>query len=185
MIVMAARSINLRDFDPETTGSRGGVVLSARPDMRLIKASFLVPVLVLLAGVAVYLLPLPLNSVITDYLVLPFIAMVAVGAAVYPVGMYEALAKAVNDGYVEEESGIIWKRVRRIPLSYVRDVTYNQSFIQALFDVSDITVSATNGDKIVLNTLRGGEETRETIWKLVLSNSPRDHDLSNNKIVRP
>jgi uncharacterized membrane protein YdbT with pleckstrin-like domain len=173
---MAARSINLSDFNTETTGRRGGVVLSARPDMRLIKASFLVPVLVLLAGVVVYLLPLPIDSVLTDYLVLPFIAMVAVGVAVYPVGMYEALAKAVftvTDEYVEEESGIVWKRVRRIPLSYVRDVTYNQNFVQAIFDVSEITVSATNGDKIVLNNMRRGEETRETIWKLVLSRSAR------------
>jgi uncharacterized membrane protein YdbT with pleckstrin-like domain len=171
---MAARSINFREFNTETTDSRGGVVLSARPDMRLIKASFLVPVLVLLAGVVVYLLPLPIDSVLTDYLVLPFIAMVAVGVAVYPVGMYEALAKAVftvTDEYIEEKSGIIWKRVRRIPMSYVRDVTYNQSFIQAMFDVSDITVSATNGDKIVLNNLKGGEGTREVIWKLVLSKS--------------
>jgi uncharacterized membrane protein YdbT with pleckstrin-like domain len=172
---MAARSINLSDFNTETTGGRGGAVLSARPDMRLIKASFLVPVLVLLAGVVVYLLPLPLDSVITDYLVLPFIAMVAVGVAVYPFGMYEALAKAVftvTDEYVEEDSGIIWKRNRRIPLSYVRDVTYNQNFIQAMFDVSDITVSATNGDKIVLNHLEGGEEMREIIWRFVLSKSP-------------
>ena len=55
----------------------------------------------------------------------------------------------------------------RIPLSYVRDVTYNQNFIQAMFDVSDITVSAPNGDKVVLNNLRNGEATREIIWKLV------------------
>ena len=173
-MVMAARSINLRDFNPETTGSRGGVVLSARPDMRLINASFLAPVLVLLVGIVVYLLPLPLGKEIINYLVLPFIAMVAVGVAVYPLGMYEALSTAVftiTDDYVEEESGIIWKRVRRIPLSYVRDVTYNQNFIQAIFDVSDITVSATNGDEIVLNSLRGGERGRDIIWKLVLSKS--------------
>jgi len=172
---MAARSINFSDFNTETPGSRG-VVLSVRPDMRLIKASFFVPLLVLFVGLIVYLLPLPIDSVLTHYLVLPFIVMVAVGVAVYPVGMYEALAKAVfkvTDEYVEEESGIIWKRVRRIPLSYVRDVTYNQNFIQAMFDVSDITISATNRDKIVLNNLKGGEGTREIIWKLVLLNSPR------------
>jgi len=172
---MATRSINFRDFNSETPGSRG-VVLSVRPDMRLIKASFFVPLLVLFVGLIVYLLPLPIDSVLTHYLVLPFIVMVAVGVAVYPVGMYEALAKAVfkvTDEYVEEESGIIWKRVRRIPLSYVRDVTYNQNFIQAMFDVSDITISATNRDKIVLNNLKGGEGTREIIWKLVLLNSPR------------
>jgi len=143
--------------------------------MRLVKASFFVPVLVLLVGLIVYLLPLPIDSVLTHYLVLPFIVMVAAGVAVYPLGMYEALSKAVftvTDEYVEEESGVIWKRVRRIPLSYVRDVTYNQNFIQAMFDVSDIRVSATNGDEIVLNNLKDGEGTREIIWKLVLLNSP-------------
>src|SRR5262249_23079948 len=120
-----------------------------------------------------------IDRLLVNYLVLPFIAMVAVGAAVYPVGMYEALSKAVfrvTDQYVEEEVGIIWKRTRRIPLSYVRDVTYDQNFSQAIFGVADITVSTTNGDKIVLNNLKGGEGTRETIWKLVLSKAP-DKDL--------
>src|SRR5689334_7439166 len=106
---MAARSINFRDFNTETPGSRGEV-LCVRPDLRLVEASFFVPVVVLLLGLIVYLLPLPIDSVLTHYLVLPFIVMVAVGVAVYPVGMFEALAKAVfkvTDEYVEEESGII------------------------------------------------------------------------------
>ena len=171
---MAARSINFKDLDAETPGSRS-VVLTVRPDMRLVKASFFVPVLVLLVTLILNRLPLPIDGVLIHYLVLPFMVMVAVGVAVYPVGMYEALANAVfrvTNEYVEEESGIIWKRVRRIPLSYVRDVTYNQNVIQAMFDVSDITVSATNGNKVVLNSLRNGEATRETIWKLVLAVSP-------------
>ena len=64
----------------------------------------------------------------------------------------------------------IWHR--RIPLSYVRDVTYDQNFLQAMFAVSSITVAPTNGDKIVLSNIRDGETTRESIWKVVLSRSP-------------
>jgi hypothetical protein len=44
-------------------------------------------------------------------------------------------------------------------------VTYDQNFLQAIFGVADVTVSTTNGDKVVLNA----EGTRERIWKLVLS----------------
>jgi Bacterial PH domain len=170
---MAARSIDFGKFNTDKTDSRG-VVLTVRPDMRLVKMSFLAPVVVLLVGGIIYLLPLPIDRQLINYLVMPFITMVAIGVAVYPVGMYEALSKAVftvTDQYVEEEVGIIWKRTRRIPLSYVRDVTHDQNFIQAIFCVSDITVSATNGDKIVLNNLRGGASAREFLWKLVLSKS--------------
>jgi hypothetical protein len=65
-----------------------------------------------------FLTPLPIDRQLINYLVLPLTAMVALGVAVYPVGMYEALSKAVftvTDQYVEEEVGIIWKRTRRIP----------------------------------------------------------------------
>jgi uncharacterized membrane protein YdbT with pleckstrin-like domain len=138
--------------------------LTVRSDMRLVKVSFLAAVVVVFVGVIIYLTPLPIDQQLTYYLVLPFIAMVAVGVAVYSAGMYEALAKAVftvTNEYVHEESGIIWKRTRRIPLRYIRDVTYDQNFIQAAFRVADITVSTSNGDKIVLNNLScGGLDAR-------------------------
>jgi len=89
--------------------------------------------------------------------------------------LYEGLVKAVyslTDHHIEEKYGIIHRRVRRIPLSYVRDVTYDQNFLRAMFGVSSITVSPTNGDKIVFSNVRDGEQTREIIWKLLLSKSP-------------
>jgi hypothetical protein len=41
----------------------------------------------------------------------------------------------------------------------------------AIFGVSSITVSPTNGNKIVFSNVRDGEQTREAIWNLVLSKS--------------
>ena len=79
---------------------------------------------------------------------------------------------SLTDHHIEEKYGIIHRRVRRIPLSYVRDVTYDQNFLRAMFGVSSITVSPTNGDKIVFSNVRDGEQTREIIWKLLLSKSP-------------
>jgi uncharacterized membrane protein YdbT with pleckstrin-like domain len=78
----------------------------------------------------------------------------------------------VTDEHIEEEYGIVYKRLRRIPLSYVREVTYDQNFLQAMFAVSSITVAPTNGDKIVLSNIQNGAATREVIWRLVLSRSP-------------
>jgi uncharacterized membrane protein YdbT with pleckstrin-like domain len=89
--------------------------------------------------------------------------------------MYEALGNTVfvvTNDYIEEKGGLIWKTQRRIPLTYVRDVTYDQNFLQAMLGVSSVTVSPTNGDRIVLSNVREGERTREVIWNLVLSKSP-------------
>jgi uncharacterized membrane protein YdbT with pleckstrin-like domain len=78
----------------------------------------------------------------------------------------------VSADYIEEEYGIFFKRLRRIPLSYVRDVTLDQNFLQAAFGLSSITVSPTNADKIVLVNVQDGKTAQETIWKMVLANSP-------------
>ncbi|MGH9828087.1 MAG: PH domain-containing protein, partial [Blastocatellia bacterium] len=73
--------------------------------------------------------------------------------------------------YIEEEYGIIYKRLRRIPLSYVRDVTQTQNFLQAMFRTSSITISPTNGDTIILSNIKNGQQARDAIWQGVLSES--------------
>ena len=176
---MAAISVNLRDFGIDTT-STDKAVLTARPDMRIVKVSFLAPVLVLAAGVITYLLPLAIDR---DLQVAGSILIASIGLAgvVSLLVMYEGLAMAVytvTAEHIEEEYGIIYKRLRRIPLSYVRDVTYDQNFLQVMFGVSSVTISPTNGNKIVLSNVRDGEGTRELIWKLVLSSSSRSHTQS-------
>ena len=88
--------------------------------------------------------------------------------------MYEALGNTVfvvTNDHIEEKGGLIWKTQHRIPLTYVRDVTYDQNFLQAMFGVSSVTVSPTNGRKIVLSNVPDGERTREIIWNLVLLKS--------------
>ena len=61
--------------------------------------------------------------------------------------MSELDLDTVTAEYVESESGIVGKKVRTIPIGYVRDVTYGQNLIQSMLGVSDITVSGTNGDR--------------------------------------
>ena len=156
---------------------RSGVALIDQPDMRIAKFSFFIPLIVLTVGIIIYLLPIAEE---TKYLgLISFTGVFGVAAIGIPLGMYAALAKTVytvSNEFIEYEGGFILHRsFRRIPLTYIRDVTYGQSFIQALFGLSTITVSATNGDKIRLEHVRDGKEKRELIWNLVLSKSPGAH----------
>jgi len=123
------------------------------------------------AGAVVYLSPIDTSLKVAF---LPMAVLFVVVLA-YSVIMYEALGNTVfvvTNDHIEERGGLIWKTQRRIPLTYVRDVTYDQNLLQAMFGVSSITVSPTNGDKIVLSNIREGESAREKIWKHVLSRSP-------------
>lgn len=143
--------------------------------MRIVNLSFLAPVLVLVGGVIAYLLPLAVDR---DFQLVGsfFITGMGLVGILCLLALYEGLSKAVyslTDEHIEEEYGIIYTRVRRIPLSYVRDVTYDQNFLQAMFGISSITVTPTNGDKIVLSNVKEGKRTRDIIWKLVLSRSPK------------
>jgi hypothetical protein len=170
---MGATSINIGQFGIDSMGSDKPLLI-ARPDMRIVKFSFLAPAIVLAASVILYLAPLRIDRDL-HLAGSILIATLGLGGVSFLLVLYEALSKAayaLTDGYIEEEYGIMYKRLRRIPLSYVRDVTHDQNFFQAMFRVSSITVSPTNGDKIVLSNIRDGEQTRETIWQLVLASSP-------------
>ena len=170
---MASTTINLGRVTRDTAGIEKPVLI-ATPDMRIVKVSFLGPLLMLVAGVLVYLLPLGVDR---DFQLVGSFLIAGTGLVgiICLLALSEALSKAVyrlTDEHIEEEYGIVYKRLRRIPLSYVRDVTHSQNFLQAIFGVSSITVSPTNGDKIVLSNVKDGNETREVIWKFALSRSP-------------
>lgn len=170
---MASASINMREFRIDSAGGNKSL-LTTRPDTRIVKVSLIATLLPLIVGMVTYLSPTPLESDLKPALAVG-IATIGLAGISFLLVVYEWLAKAVytvTDEHIEEEYGIVYKRLRRIPLSYVRDVTYDQNFLQAMFGVSSITASPTNGDKIVLSNVRDGEKTRETIWKLVLSKSP-------------
>jgi hypothetical protein len=81
---------------------------------------------------------------------------------------------AVNfDGLPPFSTKFCHKYATRIaPWPYVRDVTYDQNFLQAMFGVSSVTVSPTNERKLVPSNVVDGERTRETIWNLVVSKAP-------------
>ena len=164
----------------EYTGSHIGVRSSSKHVLRqsphigsLMRAGYLIVSALFVACVPVYLLPIHMAIKVGAIAGLAGVGLQILG---YTVIMYERLARAVytvTAEYVQSETGTLGSAVRNIPISYVRDVTYDQSFIQRMFGVSDIAVSPTNGDKIVLSNIRNGKETRNIIWKLVLSRSPQ------------
>ena len=176
---MATRTANLASAKSDTYKA-DNAVLTVRPDTRMVKLGSLIPLLVVIVGVAAYLTPF---TIYPDYKVagLIIISTLAMAGITGLVLAYEALGHAVytvTKDHVEEEYGIIYKKVRRIPLSYVRDVTYDQNFLQAMLGVSTVTVSPTNGNRIVLSNIKNGEAARETIWKLVLLRSPEEQRRS-------
>lgn len=169
---MSSTSINVGEFGINSVGGDKSL-LTARPDMRIVKFLIVPPAFVLTAGIISYGLPLAMDR---DLHLAVSILIVTLGLAGLSslLVLYEGLAKAVytmTNEFIEEEYGIVYKGLRRIPLNYVRDVTQTQNFLQAMFEISSITVSPTNGDKIVLSNIRDGQRTREIIWKLVLSKS--------------
>lgn len=172
---MSSTSINVGKLRIDSDASHESL-LTARPDIRIIKFNFLVPALVLVAGISLYLMPLEINR---DLQFAGSILIATLGLASLSglVVLYEALATAVytiTNEHIEEEYGIIYKRLRRIPLDSVRDVTHTQNFFQSIFGVSTVTVSPTNGHSIVLSNIAAGKRARDVIWNLVLTrNSTR------------
>ena len=166
---MGARTINYGVLGIETPRT-SKTVLVDRPDKRMMRVRYLVPALIVCIGAIIYALPMGDLKVV--FLPLTWLFAMAV---VYSVIMHEILAKAVytvTAECVESESGIFGKKVRTIPISYVRDVTYGQNAIQSLLGLSDVTVSAANGDKITFKDIADGSHKRDVISKLVLSKSP-------------
>src|ERR1700740_867986 len=139
---MASTSINVGKFGIDSA-SGSNVLLTARPDLRILKVGFLGAALIAVAGAIVYLLPIDVSLKVAFLpMAVSFVVVLA-----YSVIMYEALGNTVfvvTNDYIEERGGLIWKTQHRIPLTYVRDVTYDQNFLQAMFGVSSVTVSPTN-----------------------------------------
>jgi uncharacterized membrane protein YdbT with pleckstrin-like domain len=147
-------------------------VLTDQPDLRLIKLSYIVPSVLLAAGVVILLLPISFGAKFS----LGFALVIALaGTLTFSLSAHGRLRTAsytVTEGYIEAQTGTFEKTTRRIPLSYIRDVTHRQDFFQRLFGVSDITVTATNGDSVVLENVCDGRRKQEIIWELVLDKSP-------------
>ncbi|HXG64392.1 MAG TPA: PH domain-containing protein [Blastocatellia bacterium] len=158
-------------------GNQGGAgsikpVMTDQPDMRLIKVGYLVPLFLVAAGVFILLLP---TSEAVKIGVGYALIMALGGILTYLLSSHARLRRAnymVTAEYIEAQTGTFEKTSRRIPLSYVRDVTHRQHFFQTLFDVSDIKVTATNGDSVVFENVSDGRRKQEVIWGLVIARSP-------------
>lgn len=140
--------------------------------MRLIKLGYLVPLVLMVAGVTGVLLSVDggnrfaigYGAVIFTFCTLLFL-----------LSLHARLWRAyytVTTEHIEAQTGTFQKSVRLIPLSYIRDVTLSQNLFQSFFGTSDITVAATNGDRIVLENVTEGKRNQEIIWNLVLAKSP-------------
>jgi uncharacterized membrane protein YdbT with pleckstrin-like domain len=160
-----------------------GAVLVDRPDKRMMRVRYLAPALVL--GIAAIAYLLPLGDLRVVFLPLTWLFAMAL---VYAGIMHEILARAVytvTPEYVESESGMFGKKVRTIPISYVRDVTSGQNLIQSILGLSDITVSATNGNKIVLKDVAEGNRKRDLISALMVSRSPGAERMGVSHSTQP
>ena len=147
-------------------------ILTDKPDLRLVKLSYLVPLLLIATGVLIVLLPVNEGAKFSIGFAL---AIALAGTFTFSISSHARLRTAnytVTDGYIEAQTGTFEKTTQRIPISYIRDVTHRQHFFQSLFAVSDIKVTATNGDSVMLENVREGIHKREIIWELVLAKSP-------------
>lgn len=151
---------------------RNRPVLTDQPDLRLIKLSYLAPLILFVAGIVLFLLPIDFGVKFS----IGFSLVIALtGTLTFSLSGHGRLRTAnylVTDEYVEAQTGTFEKTTCRIPLSYIRDVMHRQHFFQTLIGVSDITVTATNGDSVVLENIREGTRKQEIIWELVLAKSP-------------
>lgn len=158
-------------------GNRFGVdsnrpVLTDQPDLRLIKLSYLAPLVLFAAGVLLLLLPISFGAKfsIGFSLVIALAGMLTFSLSAH--GRLRNASYTVTVDYIEAQTGTFEKTSRRIPLGYIRDVTHRQHFFQTLFGVSDIKVTATNGDSVVLEHVSDGRRKQEIIWDMVLDKSP-------------
>jgi hypothetical protein len=116
---MASTSINVGKFGIDSV-SGSNVLMTARPDLRILKVGFVTAALVAVAGAVVYLLPID-GSLKVAFLPLAVLFIVILS---YSVIMYEALGNTVfvvTNDHIEEKGGLIWKTQHRIPLTYVFD----------------------------------------------------------------
>jgi uncharacterized membrane protein YdbT with pleckstrin-like domain len=143
-----------------------------QPDLRLIKLSYIVPSVLLAVGVMILLLPISFGAKFS----IGFSLVIALtGTLTFSLSTHGKLRTAsytVTEGYIQAQTSTFEKTTRRIPLSYIRDITHRQDFFQRLFGVSDITVTATNCDSVVLENVSDGRRKQEIIWELVLDKSP-------------
>lgn len=147
-------------------------ILTDRPDLRLIKLSYLVPLLLIATGVLILLLPLNEGAKFSLGFAL---AIALAGTLTFSISSHARLRTAsytITDGYIEAQTGTFEKTTQRIPIGYIRDVTHRQHFFQSLFAISDIKVTATNGDSVMLENVSEGIRKREIIWEIVLAKSP-------------
>lgn len=165
-------------------GSRVGTgsnkpVLTDQPDLRLIKLSYLVPSLLIVAGVVILLLPISFGAKFSIGFALACALAVTLKFSLSSHARLRTASYTVTEEYIEAQTGTFEKATRRIPLSYVRDVTHRQDFLQKVLDLSEIKVTATNGDSVVLENVSDGRRKQEIIWELVLDKSPGASRLRN------
>jgi uncharacterized membrane protein YdbT with pleckstrin-like domain len=175
---MATRERNIASVDRNRSESIGSVLVD-HADLRLVRLSYLLPLSLILIAVVSFVLPISDAAKIG-------IGYTTIGGTflclAYLIPYHGRLRKAtytVTSEYIEARTGTFEKRVRRVPLSYIRDVTHTQDFFQKLFGLSSIKVVATNGDSIALENISDGEQKREIIWDLVFSRSPHTGRLKN------
>ena len=89
---MASTSVNVGSGFNVTPSKE--IILTAQSDLSIVRISFVIPLVLLSAAVAGYLLHLPIDRDV-QFALTAFASALAFGGIIFVFGMYEALSKAV------------------------------------------------------------------------------------------
>jgi uncharacterized membrane protein YdbT with pleckstrin-like domain len=81
--------------------------------------------------------------------------------------VFRSTRYTVTAEYIEIQTGLLTKANRRLPATFIRDVTVTSNFIQQWLGLGNVKVSASNGDSITLAEIRDAEALKELIWSLM------------------
>jgi uncharacterized membrane protein YdbT with pleckstrin-like domain len=94
-------------------------------------------------------------------------SIVALILAISQTLVFKATHYTVTAEYIEIQTGLMTRVNRRIPASFIRDVTVTNNFTQQWLGLGNVNVSASNGDSIILAEIRDPEAIKDLIWSLM------------------
>jgi uncharacterized membrane protein YdbT with pleckstrin-like domain len=150
---------------------RTEVIFTDRPDLRFLNLPYVIPMLAAVIGAVIYSQPLDEGIRIAVIIGIACLGLVFTAQLLFYRMKLKMARYTVTTSYVESQTGVVNKAIRRIPLNQINDVTATQNVFQSLAGTNSITVSASNGDSVVLENVTEGQRKQEIIWELVRGES--------------
>jgi uncharacterized membrane protein YdbT with pleckstrin-like domain len=161
------------------------VVFTDSPNLRLFNLLYLIPLSAIAIGVTAYFLPIPGGVKVGVGAAAIYLGLIVPAQFFYYQLKLRRALYTVTTSYVESQTGILNRANRRIPLNQINDVTANQNFFQSLAGTHSITVTTSNGDSVVLESVTEGQRKQEIIWELVRGESPARLRIDINPSSKP